>query len=528
MNVEPPPTAAVAHLLGVPARGPARRRGWRLGVFLAMLAAMAPATSAQDAPAAAPKAPADPAAAPPTVDAVDRLLYGDAARFLTASDAVVRGEAALVLASAGDPRRFDAILAVARDPDPAAQLRGILALGYLGEPAAVGALEALLTESNNRVRPRGVAAAFALGLLPDQAAAAAVANRLLHSQEANQKRQRDVTLALLVALASRAPVAQKASLLQLHADDSLRDPTVRSLLVAALARVPGAIAPTRLPALLAAAAAEERRALLAAIAAGQIEAEPHLTADLERLATRDRDASVRAAALAALTRLRHLPALDLAVRAIRGGEPIEVEQGVRTAQQLGGAPMRRAIERQLDYLGEAAQRSLLVAFTGPVSDEFQATLLHLAADPRTAPDLADAAALTLAQAACPAAEPVLRRRFVAASDAAALLPLARALLQIATEAPPLTELTATPPRGDAPPDGDAALRALALDGDRLTALLLAGHPQASRLCSRQLQQEDLPVAVAQTVLTSVRRSRLGAVDTRLRAALPEPVRSLVP
>jgi len=53
----------------------------------------------------------------------------DARRLLADPDPVVRGRAALSVATAKDPADYDAILAVARDEEPEARLRGLVALG---------------------------------------------------------------------------------------------------------------------------------------------------------------------------------------------------------------------------------------------------------------------------------------------------------------------------------------------------------------------------------------------------------------
>ena len=68
-------------------------------------------------------------------DAVSRLLYADAQKFLAATEPEVRGEAALTLAAAGEPRHYDAVLQVARADEPAARLRGIAVPRLLLTPA---------------------------------------------------------------------------------------------------------------------------------------------------------------------------------------------------------------------------------------------------------------------------------------------------------------------------------------------------------------------------------------------------------
>lgn len=459
--------------------------------------------------------------APPT-EPVSRLLAADAERWLDHEDPVVRGEAALVVAAGQDPAAYEQVLAVARDDAEEASLRGILALGYLGTPSARLALEQLLEESRSRPQPAGITAAFALATMPPDTAASSVSAWLVRLLGTSLKRQRDLLLAMLAALAVRDPVHQRAALQRLADDAAVRDDEVRAALLTVLGRIPDGLAPELVETTLRKGSPAERLAVLRALGRTGT-APPGLTGELERTVGHDGDPRMRAAALAVLTRLRHLPALEMAARAVRAGEPVEVAQGTRTALQLGGSGMRRALERQLGLLGPAAQAALLEAFHGPMSDEFRARCLELAGERRLPLALRTAAALCVAQAGPPEAPatgpaadlaPLMRDLFLANEDRATLRALAAALLAVHDAPPELERLHMGAPVGGP-----------ALSADRLGALLAAGHPGAARHCLVQLQRTDLAPAAAAEVLRAVRTALLPGPGEV--AGLPAPVAGLL-
>jgi hypothetical protein len=423
----------------------------------------------------------------------------------------VRGEAALVLAASGDDRHYEAVLAVARADEPEARWRGILALGYLGAPGTEQPLVEVLDASASRPEPEAVLAAHALGLLRDASAAAAVTGYLNRFLQSSFKRQHDVLLALLAALATRAADPQRLALQRVLDDDANRDPRLRAALLATLARIDGGIDQERAVAALRRGSPEERCAVLAWLATREQPLD-ELLPTLTRLAGHDADGGVRAGALAALTRIRHLPALDLAARAIRSDDPREVAQGTRTALLLGGSGMRRAIERQFAALPPANQTAVLGEFQGAISETFGDACLELAANRRLGLELRTAAALALAQADVREVAPVVRSLFLEHEDGAALAALARAMLRLESTPPELERLH----RG-------TRLEELALASDRVRALLMAGHPAAVRLCLEQLQRADVDAETAASLLRAVRRSLLPAPA----GTLPPPLRQLL-
>jgi hypothetical protein len=199
---------------------------------------------------------------------------------------------------------------------------------------------------------------------------------------------------------------------------------------------------------------------------------------VSRLASGDSAAAVRAAALAVLTTARHLPALDLAAKALKSQRAEEVEQGVRTALALGGGSMRGALERHIQATTDPAlQAAMLRGFAGSPSGEFAEWCRRVGADRRKPLSLRAEAALMLARHDDERAVAVLRDAFLDAEDPSLLLPLARAVLRLEQEPPDLQRLH----RGSAPED-------LWHDPARLCALVRADHPAAVRLLLRGLRE----------------------------------------
>lgn len=448
----------------------------------------------------------------PADDPVARLLAVDAATLVRSPVAVVRGEAALVLACSGDPVYYGAVAAVARDPDPEASLRGIVALGHLAVPGTEVLLERILLAGATRPTADTLAAALALGMLPEDHAPSAVSGHLNRFLQSSYKRQRDVLLALLCGLGSRSATNQQRAMLGLLDDAANRDPRVRGGLLLALSRIEGALPADRIQRVLQHGAAEERTAALMALL--QREPEPDLLPLLVQLTRRDPSPEVRALALKALTAARHLPALDLAARALRSAAAVEVEQGTRSAVLLGGLGMRRAIESELPDLPPASQAAVLRALDGPIGDELAATCRKLAADRANALELRLSAAMALARSDQNSAVPLLRDLFGEVEDIDELLRIATELLRLEERPTDLERLHG----GRA---GD-----LLQQPNRLAALLRAGHPGASRFCLAQLQEPGLLPAEQARLLLAFRKSRLPPLEPHLLHLLPEPLRQL--
>ncbi|MBK8101442.1 MAG: hypothetical protein IPK26_30545 [Planctomycetes bacterium] len=451
-------------------------------------------------------------------DAIKRLVVADAEKALHDSDATVRGEAALLLAGTGDPTWHDEILAVAKEEEPAARDRGLVALGLLGAPGTDRVLGRVLDDSSSRVKPEGLAAALALGLMAPEAAPGEVARILTRFLQANYKRQRELIGAVLLAMAGRDQSPQRVALLQLFDDAANRDPLLRAQLVLVLGRVQGALDVPRLAAAIERGLPEERLAALTVLRDHPRDGEAPLLPTLTRLATTGGTPELRAMALAVLTRMRHLPALDMAARATRSAHAVEAAQGARSALLLGGAGMRGPLEQQiLATATPALQAAMLGAFSGPLSTEFADTCLRLAANRKGGIALRVAAALTLAQGDDERCIPVLRDAFLDSDDPAQLEALAVALLRIEKTPPPLDRLH----RGSRPED-------LAGEPTRLIALLVAGHPQAQRVVLTGLQRPTTPPKERAALLRAWRLACQFALPRERARLLPESLRPLFP
>lgn len=412
-------------------------------------------------------------------DALRRMVETDAQRLLKHAAAAVRGEAALLLAALGNQRHHLAVLEVARESDPAASLRGLVALGLLGAPGAEHHLGTILEQSLTRARPDGVAAALGLGLLPESSAAPAVGRYLAHFQRSSYRRQQEVLAALLVGMSTR-PQAARAPALRLLLDDAAnRDPTLRGMLVELLGTAPGALDDELAQGLLQRGSEPERAAALAALLARPGEPDPVLREAIGRLQQQDSSPEVRALALAWLTRARHLPAVELAAQAIRSPHPAEAAQAVRTAQHLAGGSMRRALEQHiLARQEQAVQAAQIDAFEPPWSEEFTDRCRTLAADRRAHPELRAAAGIALARSSDAGAAPLLRDLFQETAEPTRLRDLAARLLRMPGDPPELERLA---------PGG--RLAELLRSPPRIAALLAAGHAGAAHFALAHLSAE---------------------------------------
>jgi hypothetical protein len=409
----------------------------------------------------------------------------------------LRGEAALILASTRVQRHHAAILEIARDRHPEARLRGILALGILGAPGSEVLLGSVLQGGATQVGPDCMAAALALGLLPEGHPAHAVDEYLVRFRRSSYRRQRDVLASMLVGMTRDQRPSRVTALRSLLEDDANRDVGLRTLIIQILVAVPGALDEEEVDGLLASPREEELTALLGSLVSAQRRLPAPQLVQIERIAARDRSPRVRAAALDYLTLNRHLPALELATQALDSDHPEELAAAVRNSVKLGGGALCNALEsRILEEDAPALQAAMLAAFTGYHSDGFRKGCAGLAMD-RTRPLAVRVHAAVIAVAMGePALAPLLRRMFLDAQDPELLTLLATALVRVSPHAPLVASIH--------PP---AALEDLARLGQRLRALVAAGHPEAYELLSQALKDNALdPVTKADLL----RAWRLGA------------------
>ncbi len=445
---------------------------------------------------------------------LEAMLQRDAETQLEHPVPAVRGEAALAVAASQDPRHLPAILKVAQDEDPTARAMGLLALGRLGAPGCETLLVATITKSANKPDLPVLAAAYALGLLPADHGSNALNERLAQLSDGSYKRQQDVLLALVAGLLDRGGDDAAEALLRLAKDAGLRDPACKAAVLTALAPSARAIDEAALTPALRSESEEVRRAAIRVLLHHPAEAERRI-ADLERMAKSDPSAVVRAAALEALTELRHLPALDLAAQAARSKDQELARQGVRTSIRLGGEPARRALERQFRHLGPLAQRALLDASNSPVGSEFLDACREAAKDPRREPATRSAAILALARTGQHVGVDQVVAAFAGSAPFHVRCELAAAFRT--------------------PEHRKAMLAAASLDEDRaelrdrsaMLAALLRAQDGPSQLACARLLQRDGDDRATELALRALRNSRLAAPsETSLRFA-PAALRPLL-
>jgi hypothetical protein len=419
----------------------------------------------------------------------------------THEDPLVRGEAALGLATAGDPNDYDTVLAVARDREPQAQLRGLLALGYLAAPGSEAFLGSVLAEADRR-DPARAAAALALGLLPEHHATPAIDAYLRTLGGASYRQHRDTLLALLLGLTREPHPSRAAAVRALLADAANREPAIRRLAIDVLARVSGSLPAPEAARLLRSGETAERLGVLSAIRAGVVPAGADDIEEIVRIARRDRSAAVRAAALEVLTVRRHLVALELAPRALRSRDPDEAAAGVTAALRLGGGALRMAIEQHvLAARDGAAQSRMLKAYDASRSTTFLDACLQIANDPRRAHDTRIAAAGVLARSGDARAVPTARDLFLEADGFDHLLALTDILSRMGALDRFIDDTV--PPRTPT----DARLLPL-----RLRAWLSAGHPRAMTLLGESLERSRKTPAAQAELLHALRSALLPALD----------------
>ena len=433
-------------------------------------------------------------------------------------DPVVRGEAALALASTGDLQHYDAILEVARDPAPQAELRGILAVGYLAAPGAEAFLGEVLTESSRRDRARSVAA-LAIGLLPEPHDAAAIDAYLRRVQGASYRQHRDTLAALLLGLAKTAHPSRVAAVYALLEDAANREPVLRRLAIEVLARVPGSMTLEQADRLLHSDQVVERLGVLIALRQGIAEPSAACLTEVADLARHDRDSQVRAAALRLLTKKRHLAALDIVPHALRSGEPDEAAAGVEAALHLGGGALRLATE---DYIlaarSPAAQARMLGVYGTSRSTPFLDGCLRLAASDETDERVRIAATALSARCGDPRIAPVARALFVAARTPDDLLVLAGALRQL--------DALDTVVGGIYPPGSPNESR---IWPQRLRALLAVEYPRALSLLEDSLRRNRKNAGRQAELLRAFRSAALPSLTAAetLRAAGPSVLLDLL-
>lgn len=454
----------------------------------------------------------DPILAPRFAD-VDAM----AVRALEARDPVTRGEAALWLADSGKVEQYPAILATAQDSAAPARHRAILAVGRLGVPGAESFLGRVLHQAALD-SPEAAIAAFALGTLGDEVPAPAIDLLLEHVQGGSRKRQMAVLTALLGGFASRPHPARTTILQALRDDEVNRDDVVPILAQAALDRAGVKPTPARIDKWLAHPSAGLRLlALEHWHSPGQLDqsAREHLL----RMARSDRDPAVRTEALTILARSLDPNVLDLADRGLRSTFPAEVANSARLLCALAGDARREHIEAQA--LAAATppgiRASLLDALGGRVSAAALLACADTARDPKAAPDLRVASALTLARADSTLAESTLQDLFACLEHPVHLEAIARALHARELLALAATRLTT--------PDANISPAILAA---HIEAVARVDHVLGTELFLALVKSERVRDGAVGPALAALRRARLPTVSPTVLALLPVAVAALQP
>ena len=424
------------------------------------------------------------------------MVANDAAAKLGDPDPVARGEAALIVASAGDTHSETRLLQLAEDDHAAAARRATIALGLLATPAAIDYLETRLRTVDSRSGPDGVAAAFGLGLVPPDRVATSAARTLAMFQRGSWKRQHDVLLALLSAMSTHVERTERAALRLVLDDDANRAPQARALLLQLLLPMDTSFDRDDLRRRLRRGSDAERRAIVAFLADRPTADNAEWLDDLTEFARRDSDPHVRAAALRALARSRHVPALELAARALRSSTPGECEQAVVAMLAIGGASTRGALEQHILAERDPVRTgALLRGFQAPPTRLLLDHAARIATAHRQPFATRIAAAELIARSRDRRAVPILRDLFRAGKAPAQLVALARALHRLEEQPTPLDRLLDRPVH-------------LASHPHHWQALLVAGHPGAERAVLELLRDRSAPPQDVRRALVAYRRAHV--------------------
>ncbi|HZN39780.1 MAG TPA: hypothetical protein VFD82_13305 [Planctomycetota bacterium] len=398
--------------------------------------------------------------------ALSRLVRTQAAQRLQNADPIVRGEAALVVAASADVSLQAAIRSLTTDGEEPTRLRAILAMACLAAPASVVVLEHILEDHQARVSHEGVVAAYALGMLPPELGGSATTRVLTSFTQTSWKRQRDVAMALLLGLSVQDASSQAAVLRRLYDDESNRDPEIRSQLLLLLLAVDRTLDAKALLRVLERGSDDERVALLRWLAVNSSPFDDALAPQLETIAAKGPPAE-RAAALAALTRMKLPSAMVIAEKALHSSDAAESGQGLRSMLSLGGAGVLSVLQRHLaNETNHERQAALLASYAAPLSCDLCDLCARLGADPLQPLSLRTAAVTALARTAPQRSIPMLRDLFRTTPQRSALPALASMLMRAELSPPPLVRLL------EEPVD-------LRQHPERWEALLQAGHPEAT-------------------------------------------------
>lgn len=434
---------------------------------------------------------------------------------LRAEAPALRGEAALALATTRDSRFYPAILAIAHDQEPAARHRALLALGYLEHPGSDVLLNRILRNAPRDSLDRAVTA-MALGLLPEEPRVPAIDEFFARVHASSRKRIRDELSSMLLGMLHRPHPSHRAALQSILDDASYRNRPILVLVLENLAKVPLGLEVATLEKLLRNNNAGIVDASLRALNRPTTRLNAGQRKIILDLAERSKSTvEVRIAALGLLTGRRQPEALDLAHTFLDGEVPELAAAAVRTLLKLGGGALRESLEARILATGDTSlQLAMLGAKSAPHSDDFVKACLALASDKTCETARRIRTGLITAEAGWKEVVPVLVDLFLEADDPATMTDLAQALRALDVDLRKKIYPTKT-------------LADTARLGDRVHALLAAGHKQAPSLLIEILATKTTPQDVKAAIVRAYRLTHLTTLEDRVLALAPAGVRALL-
>jgi HEAT repeat protein len=417
---------------------------------------------------------------------------------LQSASPMLRGEAALALARTRNNRFYTPILALAADKEAATRQRAILALGYLQQPGADILLNRILQKAPRGSLDRSLAA-MALGLLPEEPRLPAVDEFFAKVLGSSRKRIHDELSSILVGLLDQPHPTYRSSLLSILEDTSYKNRTVLVLVLENLANISDGIPTGQLFQLLDSNNPRIVQTSLHVLLRSPAKLTNKQINTVVAMASRAKTSpQVRSSALRLLTSRRYPKSIELANAFLKSNDPALVAAAVHTIVSLGGGTLRKNLEsRIIKTTDTRMQRIMMKAKTAPHGDEFRKACLNWASDKTIEDSRRIPAALIVATTGQRKIIPTLTDLFLASSDLATMVQLAKALQSLSVDL--CSKVYPTKSMEDA-----------ALLPNRLQALIAANHKQAGGVLVHILTTKTVPKS---TQADAIRAYRLGHSST---------------
>lgn len=426
----------------------------------------------------------------------------------------LRAEAAVLLARLAPAQAEEPAREALRDRDPQARALGLLALGHAAPPGAEVLIGHAFEEADDGGTDQ-VAAAYALGLLPDPQPVPALDRYIARVDGGNYRRHRDRLASVLLGLGETPHPSRRASLQRLLEDAANRDGGLRALAIRALGRAGDAPDAEELDERLDAEWPEVRLATLDELA-GDAARVAEYADRLARTARRDDDPRVRARALRLLVEARQGQAFGLADAALRARDSDGVAAGVAATTELGGGELRgELVEKITTERNGERKAAMFGAWHGSVPDELADAALAFATDHRRSPQQRALAIHLLAREGDERAIPLLRAVLAESDDGATVALLVDDLHRLGADGDLADRL------GD---DDASALDKLA---PRLEALFRLGRPEAVEILRAALEDDRLGDTARAELLRAWRRAVAPPPPDEVLSVVPERLRELL-